>query len=1044
MQNGAAEEPGVAALLPRPKRVALLAYLAAARPHGFHRRDKLHGLFWQEATQDRARRALNQALFVLREGLGRDAIVTRGDAEVALNEERFTVDVRAFGEAVDSADHERAVQWYRGDFLEAFFISEAPEFEWWVDQERSTLRQRAIASAFALVEALDGQGRYLEAVDRARWATAMAPLDEVVLRRLLELLDAHGDRATARREYDRFARRLAEDAGHEPSPETQAMMDRINARRAPRAGDAPVEPVQKTEVTPVADVADDGLSPRQLLERTLAGRYEIGRAIGMGGMSLVFLAQDLTQPRKVAVKVLRPHLLSTIGVERFLQEIRIAAALQHPNIVPLYESGRAGRLPYYVMPFVEGESLEARLTRKTQLAVDEAIGIAREVASALGTAHSHGVVHRDIKPGNILLEAGHAVVSDFGIARAVTEAGGVRLTETGVRLGTPGYMSPEQIDESRVDGRSDIYGLACVLYEMLAGEAPFTGPTAQSIYAKQLTLPPPSVLTVRKTVPPGVDKVIRHALATVPADRYATAAEFDAALHAASLEPPLPLPPPRRVGHLAPSLVMAAGAAVVFFSREKPPPDPLHYAILPFQYEGSAGAPLNELQRLHDALSRWEGFSIADPFDVREALADDGGASLTRTAATRLARGRGAGRYVRGAVSPLGGSLRVHGALYDAVEDGTLVANYAVRIPRDLEGADSLFAKLADHLLFPSLPEGEPALSGTRSFPARRAFDRGQDALEVWDLDRADSAFSAATAVDPDYAQAHLWIALARAWRGAERASWRIDAEQAALGKESLSDQDRVTADAILAEARDDLGQACPLWQRHAGGDPRDFAAWYGLAQCLRGDDAVVRDTASPSGWRFRTSYHRALLAYQRAFELRPSILVSFRRGSYESLRQLFRAGGNERRAGRGLSPDTTGFSADPHWQADTIAWIPYPQNAPRPRRAASPEEAVRHLRKMLREVAVAWVAFTPASGDAMEALAVSMALLADPSALLIHSALGGPEDSLALLERRVRIGIEETLRRGIRCTPSISIGAWAPRSRAAMTSSGASRWNNS
>ena len=241
--------------------------------------------------------------------------------------------------------------------------------------------------------------------------------------------------------------------------------------------------------------------------QALSDRYRIEREIGHGGMAIVYLAEDIRHHRKVALKVLRPELAAVIGAERFLAEIRTTANLQHPHILPLHDSGEVQGLPrsflYYVMPFVEGESLRDRLAREKQLPVGDAVRIATEVASALDYAHRHGVIHRDIKPENILLHDGSALVADFGIALAVSTAGGTRMTETGLSLGTPHYMSPEQaMGEREITARSDVYALGAVLYEMLVGEPPFTGPTAQSIVAKVVTEEPRALLPRRRTIPP--------------------------------------------------------------------------------------------------------------------------------------------------------------------------------------------------------------------------------------------------------------------------------------------------------------------------------------------------------------------------------------------------------------------------------------------------------------------------------------------------------------------------------------------------------------
>ena len=268
------------------------------------------------------------------------------------------------------------------------------------------------------------------------------------------------------------------------------------------------------------------------LNTALAGRYRIERELGGGGMALVYLARDERHDRSVALKVLRPELAAVIGAERFLNEIKTTANLQHPHILPLHDSGNVDGTVWYVMPSVEGESLRDRLARETQLPLDDAMQIAREVASALDYAHRHGVIHRDIKPENILLHDGRAMVADFGIALAVSRTeGGTRITETGMSLGTPHYMSPEQaLGERTIDARTDVYALGAVLYEMLVGEPPFTGPSAQAIIAKVMNTAPTPISAIRPTVPTHVESAVARALSKLPADRFRSAADFAAAL----------------------------------------------------------------------------------------------------------------------------------------------------------------------------------------------------------------------------------------------------------------------------------------------------------------------------------------------------------------------------------------------------------------------------------------------------------------------------------------------------------------------------------
>ncbi len=358
------------------------------------------------------------------------------------------------------------------------------------------------------------------------------------------------------------------------------------------------------------------------LQAGLAGQYALERELGRGGMATVFLAQDLKHKRPVALKVLLPELAASLGAERFHREIEIAARLQHPHILTVLDSGEAAGQLWFTMPFVDGQSLRDRLHREHQLPVDDALRITREAAAALDYAHEQDVVHRDVKPENILLtRRGDVLVADFGIARALGGAGTDALTQTGMAVGTPAYMSPEQAAGGPVDGRTDLYSLGCVLYEMLAGEVPYTGPTAQAILAKRFSDPVPSVRRVRPTVPEAVDQALQRALAMVPADRYSTGMELAHALQVPVTTPtatptvttpaptgsmPAPLPPsaisapppsrPRR--HVPVSAIMLAlgfaiGLGVLFAWRRshggaEESAGPKRLAVLPFENLGDS------------------------------------------------------------------------------------------------------------------------------------------------------------------------------------------------------------------------------------------------------------------------------------------------------------------------------------------------------------------------------------------------------------------------------------------------------------------------
>ena len=277
-------------------------------------------------------------------------------------------------------------------------------------------------------------------------------------------------------------------------------------------------------------------APASLAE-ALAGRYRLEHQIGRGGMAVVYLAHDLRHDRPVALKVLRPELAATLGPERFLREIRLTARLDHPHILPVLDSGEDRGVLWYTMPFVRGETLRDLVRRDLQLPLDVALELAHQIAGALDHAHREGVVHRDLKPENILLSEGQARVADFGVARALDAAGGERITETGLVLGTPAYMSPEQAaGDSALDGRTDQYSLGCVLYEMLAGEPPFMGPTAQAVIARRMTGEIPAVRRLRPAVPPAVEQVLSRALAPTPGNRFPSVGEFDRALQSAAID----------------------------------------------------------------------------------------------------------------------------------------------------------------------------------------------------------------------------------------------------------------------------------------------------------------------------------------------------------------------------------------------------------------------------------------------------------------------------------------------------------------------------
>jgi serine/threonine protein kinase/Flp pilus assembly protein TadD len=478
------------------------------------------------------------------------------------------------------------------------------------------------------------------------------------------------------------------------------------------------------------------------LARALAGHYRVQREVGRGGMATVYLAQDLKHRRSVAVKVLHPHLAANVGSERFLREIEIAAGLNHPHILTLIDSGSADGLLYYVMPFIEGETLRGRLAREGRLPVEDALNITRQVAGALAYAHGHGVVHRDVKPENVMLHEGEAMVTDFGIAKALS-GGSESLTQTGMSLGTPVYMSPEQASgELDIDGRSDIYSLGCMLHEMLTGQPPFTGPTVQAIIVRRFTEAPPPARAQRPEVPPDVERALLRALARVPADRYPAAAEFAQALAASAgaRTPPGGAPTVITAQHRA-----ARSIAVLPFADMSPSKDQDYFC------EGIAEEIINALTKI-DALrvaSRSSAFAFKGKNqDIRQV-----GEQLN------------VATVMEGSVRKAGNRIRITAQLIN-ITDGYHL--WSERYDRELEDVFAVQDEIAENIV--------KALRVVLTDDEKRAIERPRtENVEAYEfylrgrqffyqfrekgLQFARRMFSRAIEIDPDYARAYAGIA---------------------------------------------------------------------------------------------------------------------------------------------------------------------------------------------------------------------------------------------------------------------------------------------
>ncbi len=529
--------------------------------------------------------------------------------------------------------------------------------------------------------------------------------------------------------------------------------------------------------------ADDS---KAALATALADRYELLHELGQGGMATVYLARDLRHNSQVAIKVLRPDLSASMGGTRFSREIQITAGLQHPNIVTVLDSGEAAGMAYFVMPFVEGESLAARLQRESRLPLAEAVRLAAEVADGLAHAHAAGVIHRDIKPGNILLSHGHAMIADFGVARALEASAAERLTESGFAVGTVAYMSPEQAGAQRVDGRSDIYSLACVLYEALAGTPPFTGPSVQAILARNAVDPVPSIRTLRQTVPQALEAAINKALAKVPEDRFANATEFRDAITTAATMPIItavshPAKPPwwrqRRTLAIAAGLALLAALGVWRTSTSAPALEAnrvmVYPLVLPADWPGAHTSGEDVATVIGSAMDgvgqlRWvDGWQLLQPaqrenirlLSVREAMA--------------IARAQRCAWAITGRLVARGDSTDVFLELYDVRGDSvvTRTPGKSAGITEGWRGGMRAVTEILPALISTTVPDIESEWKA-RPPQAVAHFLLGEAAFRRVQLEGALAEFRRAVEADSTFGIAAV--------RGAQVATWNHQPKEAA------------------------------------------------------------------------------------------------------------------------------------------------------------------------------------------------------------------------------------------------------------------------
>jgi TolB-like protein len=583
----------------------------------------------------------------------------------------------------------------------------------------------------------------------------------------------------------------------------------------------------------------------------LADRYVIERELGRGGMATVYLARDLRHDRPVALKILHPSLAAVLGPERFLREIRLSAKLQHPHILPLFDSGQTADRLWFTMPYVDGGTLRQRLAREGPLAVPVALELARDVASALEHAHGHGIVHRDVKPENILLHGGEAMLADFGVAQAVGAAAGERLTETGLSIGTPSYMSPEQAVGTRnLDGRSDVYSLGCVLYEMLAGEPPFTGPNAQAIVAKALSQPTPEV-TVLRDVPGAVATLLTRALARSPADRFAGAAELTGAIDA-SLTPATGQPGAgrrkRRAAGLVATLLAVAGLVAVAWLLERrssatvagPALDPSRVAVATFENQtgdttfGALGHMAADW--VARGLARTGAVDVLDPGVLYAA----GGAQATPEAPLDLARRNGAGLVVAGRFYRSGDSVLFTASVIDAATGTVRRSLDAVGAPQAsaLRAVEELRRRLASALSDLTQPGTGNFITPTAqppTFDAYREFVAAQGAYWSGRVREGVAGFGRALAMDTTFLTAAVWELAGAATLNRCRL---VDSIAGWLDRwrDRMAETDLATVDGSRARCDGNWTRSVELMRRRVAGDQGSTVGRWALAANLRRD----------------------------------------------------------------------------------------------------------------------------------------------------------------------------------------------------------------
>ena len=640
------------------------------------------------------------------------------------------------------------------------------------------------------------------------------------------------------------------------------------------------------------------------LRAALSDRYTIERELGTGGMATVYLAHDLKHDRQVAVKVLKPELGAVIGAERFLAEIRVTANLQHPNLLPLFDSGEADGLLYYVMPYIEGETLRARIDRERQLPVVEVIRLLQLLAGALDFAHARGVIHRDLKPENILLQAGQPVIADFGIALAVAQAGGNRITETGISLGTPHYMSPEQAAGDRaVDARSDQYALAALTYEMLTGEPPHMGATSQVVIARLMTETPRSIRTVRPQLPLAIDAAVLLALQKSPADRFGSCGEFARAACDPTAAMAAGAPGRRNLRYVAVvgAVTLLALAGWWAATRNSAPAAAVpgvirSIAVLPLDNYSGDTAQNYFAEGMTDELT-------ADLAMISQLRVTSRGSAMqfqgkNRIATPEIARALDVDALVEGSVSRSGDKVRITIRLIDARADRNLWGQSFERSSSDVFALQSELASAIAREISVQLTPGEQsrlaAATGVNPdghdayLKGRYFFNRPSDE----NLQKAIAQFEEAVKLSPDFAPAYSGLSDAYLWAGYNEG---FITATAAKAKARAAAEKAVALDSNSAEAHASLGTFKLFYEYDWEGMEREFRR----AIALNPNYAFAHDQFG-LGLSFIGRFEEAIAEGRRAIALdplSPQVLIDatmalFFKKDFDGARELARRAG--------------------------------------------------------------------------------------------------------------------------------------------------------